>query len=225
MKIVFAIMMACLNAGITLVTLSETLSLRIKIFGRHEDGVPVKTLGARLYYGTVIASGAIGFLVMIRLISGTNNFFDLCRMTILLFCLTGAACIDYREHRIPNIFPLSMLVSSAALSFFAWLTGQPTAKSFLFTGIITMCICAVFLTVASFLTKKGIGAGDIKLLSTIGLIGGAYALCGILFFSILSCALFASVLLLLRKKTIQDAMPYGPFVLLGYIATVLTLKY
>ena len=65
-------------------------------------------------------------------------------------------------------------------------------------------------------TNGGIGGGDIKLVTVLGLYYGVLGLCQILILSCLS-AFFAVLLYRLRYKSKPTAIPFAPFLFLGCV--------
>jgi leader peptidase (prepilin peptidase)/N-methyltransferase len=65
------------------------------------------------------------------------------------------------------------------------------------------------------------GWGDVKLAAFIGLATGFPLVLLALFISIVSGGLVASILLLLKIKGRKDAIPFGPFLSLGTLLTLL----
>lgn len=167
----------------------------------------------------------IGAICGYRIYVDRTDMINVCKLLIALWGLSASACIDFREHRIPNLYPAVLLLSAVVLLACGCLTGQQGAKAYIVTGIFAMLASAVCLATASHLTQGGIGAGDIKLFSTLGMLTGVYVICGTAFFAIASCAAASAVMLLTKKKTLQDTMAFGPFICLGYIITILFLDY
>ena len=66
---------------------------------------------------------------------------------------------------------------------------------------------------------------DIKLLAALGLMGGVTIVGGTIFFAMLPCALVSAGLLITKKKTMREAIPFGPFLLIGYMLTIWILKF
>ena len=146
-------------------------------------------------------------------------------MIMALLCMMGAACFDYREYRIPNIFPLVMAGGAAVLLLTALFSGMSGAMAYITTGVVAAIGCAIVLVVASALTKQGIGAGDIKLISALALLTGVYCIIGTLFFGVVACSLYAIVALVMKKKKTSSSVPFGPFLLFGYITTLFAISF
>lgn len=162
-----------------------------------------------------VAAGAA--VVMWRLADTTGEYLNLLKYALILFCLVGSAAVDYIEHRIPNVFPLVLSCSALVILIMGNLMGQAGAQAYVVSSVFAAALCTVGMVVVAVLTRGGVGAGDIKLIAAMALMGGVYVVCNTLFWSMMSCALCACVLLLLKKKTMQQGVPFGPFLLLGYM--------
>ena len=77
--------------------------------------------------------------------------------------------------------------------------------------------CVVLFYVLSRLTKEGIGMGDVKLISVVGLLLGLSSTLMSVLFSLILCTLASIVLLFGKKKSRNDRIAFGPFMFFGYI--------
>lgn len=68
---------------------------------------------------------------------------------------------------------------------------------------------------------RGMGGGDVKLAGLLGLLVGYPGVLVTLWIAVVSGGGVAVSLILLRKKSRKDAMPFGPFLALGAIAALL----
>jgi len=162
---------------------------------------------------------------MWRLTDAVSDPINLIKLSIALICMTGSGCVDFIEYRIPNIFPLILSVSAVLLLGAGFATGQQGAFAYVVSSVFSTAVCTVGLVIAAVLTKSGIGAGDIKLVAALALIGGVHVVAGTLFFGMILCAVAACVLLATKKKTMEQAIPFGPFLLIGYMITICTLEF
>lgn len=76
---------------------------------------------------------------------------------------------------------------------------------------------------ASILSKGGIGMGDVKLMTCIGLYTGIYETLNISFISIMLSVLVGVFLILIKKANKKTELPFVPFILLGVIVEMLLL--
>ena len=191
----------------------------------NKEELPSKEIKRLPYILLTIALLVVSGVIEIWLMTHISDILNQIKMSIALVCLTGAACNDYREHRIPNRFPLIMAITGIACLAIGYFTNQAGSTSYIFSCLIATVGVSLCLTLASVLTKHGIGFGDIKLLSALALTGGVYTICGTLFFGMVLCAIVAIVLLVMKKKTIKESLPFGPFIYFGFCITVLASIY
>ncbi len=124
------------------------------------------------------------------------------------------------EHGIlPNkiVYPsIAVALAVATAAHFLHLSGLPDLKSAAIGGAVGF----VFLLVPA-LISRGMGWGDVKLAAFIGLATGFPLVLLALFLSIIAGGLVAAALLLLKIKGRKDAIPFGPFLALGTLVTLL----
>jgi len=119
------------------------------------------------------------------------------------------------EHRlIPHVIILPAILLALVAGFFVnWMTW----KAALLGGAIGLMFFGVAYAMAGvfYPGKVGLGMGDVTLATFIGLaIGFPSALVAIVL-GILMGGLVSVLLLVARRATLQTAIPYGPFLILG----------
>ena len=80
----------------------------------------------------------------------------------------------------------------------------------------------LILGIANKLSKGGIGLGDVKLLSCIGFMCDIYIVIKTLTLALLACICILGVLLILKKQTVKDHLPFAPFIHIGFIGMCLS---
>lgn len=222
-----AIMTAVVIAVLSYITLNKKISDKIRLFkpADPEEHFDSKELNGTKIWIIVSLLTVVCFISVLQIQARVNNFLGIAKMVIALICMAGAACYDFREKRIPNIFPGVMALSAVILLAAGVIFKQNGAVSYITSSVFAAASCAVFMVIAAFLTKQGIGAGDIKLISALALIGGVYVIIGTIFFGIFSCCICAIFALLLKKKTIHESLPFGPFLFIGFIIMLFVIQY
>lgn len=141
------------------------------------------------------------------------------RWLVLFGYLSAAAWEDRRCQRIPNRLLVQLLAAGWPVRLWDCLrTGslQPALEA-----------CSGFLAGAGLLLlvrlafRRGVGAGDVKLLAVIGFYVGAGRVAAA---AAVSCGLAAGAclfLLLFKKKGLQDGIALAPFLLAGTLVTVM----
>ena len=89
------------------------------------------------------------------------------------------------------------------------------------SGVIGGAIGFVFFFIVFLINPKGMGAGDVKMAGLIGLVTGFPLVIVALFIGIVIGGIAAVMLLLLRRKGRKDIIPYGTFLALGPMVTLL----
>ena len=68
-----------------------------------------------------------------------------------------------------------------------------------------------------YISKKGIGMGDVKLISVIGFYTGTAVLYAIIVFSLIACIVYSLIQMARKKVTAKSFVAFGPFVAIGTI--------
>ncbi|MEK7566308.1 MAG: prepilin peptidase [Patescibacteria group bacterium] len=154
-------------------------------------------------------------------------------LIFLIFLLISI--IDFRHYIIPDQLNLSLAFLGLLLLVLNKLTNLQTYKltnsnSFLgyygalinpFSNIWVNHFFAAFIAMFFFgaiilLTRgKGMGWGDFKLAGALGLIFGWPDILIAVMLSFVIGSIISIVLMLKRKKTMKDAVPFGPFLVIG----------
>ncbi len=193
---------------------------------RHpEDEEMGKQLGPQQILALALLITLADTVTVWRLFLTVHDPLNLLKLSLALVILTGCACVDGIEHRIPNFLSGALALSALALLAAGFLTGQTGAFGYLQSSLFAAAVTAACLVVGAVLSRQGIGAGDIKLLAALGLMGGVTIVGGTIFFAMLPCALVSAGLLITKKKTMREAIPFGPFLLIGYMLTIWILKF
>jgi leader peptidase (prepilin peptidase)/N-methyltransferase len=97
----------------------------------------------------------------------------------------------------------------------------PLDKPIILSGVIGGAVGLGFFLLVFLINPRGMGMGDIKLAGLIGLVTGWPLVIEGLLIGILVGGLAAIAMLLLRLKGRKDALPYGSFLAIGPIITLL----
>jgi leader peptidase (prepilin peptidase) / N-methyltransferase len=138
-------------------------------------------------------------------------FIDLEHKLILNIVTYPAAVIAVLILAADTLFPGADLLSN--INFIPNLS--------LVSGLIAGAIGFVFFMFVFIINPRGLGMGDIKLVTLIGLVTGFPLNLLALFIGIFIGGLAAVVLLIARKKGRKDVMPYGVFLGVGPIIALL----
>lgn len=133
---------------------------------------------------------------------------------IVLFCaLLTASLIDLDHQIIPDQISL-FLVGVGLLLQALHSTGA------LIDGVIGGLLGGGLLLVLAVLSKGGMGGGDVKLITGIGIFLGWKLLLVCLFFSFVMGSLVGLGLILAKNKDMKTAVPFGPFLSAGAMIAI-----
>lgn len=153
---------------------------------------------------------------------GDNNIFVNIKRISLLSLLWPIAYIDFNSYRIPNAYIIAGLVSRFAILVFELFGNEYVWITLLSEGIAAAALF-IAAVLCSLLIKNSIGFGDIKLFIVMGLLLGLDGIWGAIFLSLIVSFLISAYLLITKKKTHKDAIPFGPAIVIGtYLSVCLT---
>jgi leader peptidase (prepilin peptidase)/N-methyltransferase len=172
-----------------------------------------------------LGSGVLFFLAFWRF--GLSAEFAItafwcCVFLIIMF-------IDWEHKLILNkvTYPMA-LVALIILAIDSLLPGPGLFRNLIFlpepsilSGVIGGAIGFVFFLAVFLINPRGMGAGDVKMAGLIGLATGFPLVIVALLIGIFIGGIVAVMLLLLRVKGRKDIIPYGTFLALGPMATLL----
>lgn len=162
------------------------------------------------YPGMEIFAGVL-FLFVYRVIGFNMSLIPYLFFTSLLLIISF---IDIDHYRIPD--PLIIIGLGAGIAFHIFIPFQPIINSLL--GFVTG---GGVLFLIALLSRGGMGGGDIKLGTLIGLFLGWK----LVLLSLFLAAFFASAagisLMIIKKKSRKDPIPFGPFLSIGAFIALL----
>lgn len=149
--------------------------------------------------------------------------YSLSIQTLIYIFLSSAliiiAFIDLNEQIVPDVISLPGMVIGFIISFFVpYISFINSALGVVVGGGI---ILIIGLAGSLIFKKEAMGGGDVKLAAMIGaFLGWRYIIIS-LFLGFFLGALAGIILILLKIKSREDVVPFGPFIVLGYFITLL----
>ena len=171
---------------------------------------------------------AVSFtLVFLSQISSLLNPFFLLTFAFLLFVVSVLIVISVYDLRW-GIIPDKIIIPASIAAFLYQLVFNlilvQNYKLLIINLALAFGISVFFFLIILVTRGRGMGGGDFKLSIFIGLaLGWPLALVAI-FLGFLTGALAAVMLILLGKKSFKQTVPFGPFLALGALLTILVGK-
>lgn len=142
------------------------------------------------------------------------------RYMILLAAMFLIAWIDQHERRIPNKILILLLTVRCAGLVAEWIVYPEMGLSLLISVLIGLLLGGGMFLLAHFITRGGVGMGDVKLLGVIGAYTGVGSIMTVVFLTAVAAAVYSIVMLILRKVKLKEEIPFAPFVLVGLVLTM-----
>lgn len=170
--------------------------------------------------GIVIVSSVTGYVVANRM----SFLVATIEIAACYLAVLAAAVIDIKTKTIPNVIPIALVILRFVIFIYELLFVN-AAFSYLAASLVGALFCAFLLIAANKISKGGIGGGDIKLISSIGFVCGLSVAFYSMLLSLISCGIVSAVLLVSKKCSTKDQLPFGPFLYLGYLMMCLMTSY
>ncbi|AEV67160.1 prepilin peptidase [Acetivibrio clariflavus] len=169
----------------------------------------------RITYIIVAILTGLGINLTFMFIYSGSTFLTRLKIISLIMILLPVAAVDLRDHIIPN----RLLIGGLALRLIFYIA-EITTEGFriieiLKSDLIGALVISGFFLICMFVTRNGIGAGDVKLLGLMGLYQGLWGVMVSVFTSLIVSFVISVVLLIARKKGRKDSIAFGPSIFIG----------
>lgn len=125
------------------------------------------------------------------------------------------AIIDLKIKRIPNKILLALLIFRFCGIIIESALGEASILNTVIFSVVGMLVGGFFMLTCMFISRGGIGAGDMKLYALVGFYFGLSGIIQVMFYSLLLAAVFSICMLISRKAKMKSTLPMAPFILSG----------
>lgn len=167
------------------------------------------------------ASAAAGLAVLLlEYLYFKKNIFESIYRCIAFVAIIPIAVKDYKEHIIPNKYLLWVIRAGAAVLVIHLFVYNEYIVSILGDKLVGLLAGGGIFLIAMLISPGGIGAGDVKLYGTLGILLGFRAVFNVIFFALVCGAVCSIALLVSKKKTKKDELPMAPYTVFGIMAAL-----
>lgn len=146
---------------------------------------------------------------------------NIAKITLALIVLAIVFVTDIDLMIIPNHLSGVLIIGRVITIILEFIFHADIAMGALINSVITLVLTIAILLILALITRGGIGMGDVKLFGTLGFLLGGRAVVSTIILSLVVGALYSTILLISKKKSLKDVMPLGPFALYGLGITLL----
>ena len=149
------------------------------------------------------------------------------KFMFLIPMLISAFQIDLKLQIIPNRLTLTIFEFGLIFTFLGVIINVNTGINLFINSLLGMIVGAgIFLLITliggAIAGKEAMGFGDVKLMGAMGLFFGWFNIILISVIAFLLAAITSIGILVLRKKKIDEYIPFGPFIVIGAIISIYT---
>lgn len=217
------ILITILLSGVSLLLMFRDMKENILKDAKKEkngDGVSnIIPKGVLLYSIGMIMLTLVIAVVLQRVYKDNSFIFNLKRIC-LLSILWPVALIDFQSCRIPNEFIIFGLICRVLLILPELFWGGRSVGITILTEITACGAIVLAAVLCRFCIKNSIGAGDIKLFLVMGLLLGLDGIWGAIFMALVVSFFISVILIITKKKTRKDTIPFGPAIVIGTYLSV-----
>lgn len=187
-------------------------------------------------YGCLLKRPTGKQLLALCLIFVVSGIFDVClfcfggmevtelvNLVLVIVILQTVAVIDWQTKVIPNM----LLVMGIGGRIVVWILGGIFAPQsviiLLGRSALGLGICLLVMLLLCFISRHGIGYGDVKLFAYLGFALGILDTYYILFYAALFAAAYAVYAVFIKRADKSDKIAFGPFAYLGFIVVYFSL--
>lgn len=154
-------------------------------------------------------------LLAVEFFALSYGILKIARYLFLLAVMFFIAWIDQHNRKIPNRLLLWTLTVRVILLAAEWIL-YPGIGLVLFISALTGLVLGggLFL-LAHFLSRGGVGMGDVKLFVVIGAYVGGGSIMAVVFLTAVVSAVYSLVMLARKKIKLKEEIPFAPFALVG----------
>lgn len=140
---------------------------------------------------------------------------DSCELMLLSFGLVTVSFIDLDHMILPDVFTLPGVLLGIAGSFLN--PSRTPAESLLGVALGGGVLWLMGVLYQWVRKEEGMGGGDVKLLAWIGAVLGFQSLPFVIMVASLGGTLVGVSFILIKKKSLKTAIPFGPYLALGAV--------
>ena len=173
-----------------------------------------------IYVMSVASLLALGILFYCQYV-GQDGFVRAFMNAEVFLWLTLLGYVDLKEKIIPNHLVVVGLLFWVVLALLDVFVAKTYWKNMLKVSLMGGLLVGGVMFIIALIVKSALGMGDVKMFFVIGLFYGAIDTYSILLFSMIVMAVVSLVLLAAKKVSTKTAIPMAPFVVVGYILSIL----
>lgn len=221
-KIIIQMLITVLVTAISIVAVKRNEFLKNEKVSQKIKTVFNSTKKEKIYFCVMILFNIVLNYVFIEIYTENSIFFNMKRIA-LVSILWIVAYYDYKSYRIPNKAILLGLAYRGVILLFEVIFYRENLLQTVISEVIASVALIIISVLCMLIVKNAIGMGDVKLFIVIGVSLGLSGIMTAVGASLIVSFVIAVALLLTKKKSRKDSIPFAPSILLGTLFAVIAL--
>lgn len=188
--------------------------------GEYSQAMGVRLSLPALIYSILCIILTVVIAVFFPKIYPDNSVWVNIKRMVLLAIIWPIAYIDLKTLRIPNLFVIYGLICRGIILVFEFFLGNPYIWQSLLSEAIASGALLLAAGLCALVVKNGIGFGDMKLFIVMGLMLSLDGIWSAVFLALVVSFFIALFVLITKKKSRKDAIPFGPALVIGTFLSI-----
>lgn len=146
---------------------------------------------------------------------------------LLTVCVVWALAVltvtDWKKNTIPNQFLFALIIIWGTIIGLYMILDIVSGMALLFMSLAGGIVGGMIFLLCYIISRKQLGAGDVKLVFVLGLFLTSQRIMGAIFYGVILCCVFSLIQLCRKKIGMKDGVPLVPFLYLGTLFTLFIL--
>lgn len=168
-----------------------------------------------LLFATISTVGACFVMLFI------NNWIAIIRYLIIIVLLSPVAIIDCYTRKIYNNITLCAIIIRVLIFIPEFFVNGDSFKNIIIVSFLGLLVGFILLAILSFISRGGLGMGDVKIISVLGFYTGLATMFYTLVLGMFCCFFYCIYLIIVKKKDKEYEIPFGPFILIGLVLSMI----
>ena len=188
--------------------------------GEYSQAMGVSLSLPALIYSALCIILTVVIAVFFPKVYPDNSIWINVKRMMLLAIIWPIAYIDLKTMRIPNLFVIYGLICRGVILIFEFFFGNPYIWQSLLSEVIASGALLLAAGLCALVIKNGIGFGDMKLFIVMGLMLSLDGIWSAVFLALIVSFFIALFVLITKKKSRKDAIPFGPALVIGTFLSI-----
>lgn len=139
------------------------------------------------------------------------------RYLVLVLFMVSLGVTDARQRKLPNRILAAMFLVRTAFLAVECVMAKEYWLELVLSALIGLAVIGIFFLIVWVVSRKGLGAGDVKVMAILGYWLGFSVASGVIFLALVLTVIVGLIQVARKKISVKDSLPMGPFLAIAVI--------